>query len=141
MPKYLHFSLESCSFASHLQFCLVFLLTQAPTRSHIHTPFLSFQRRALLITFFSYVQKGLRVVNFIIWMCATKMELREIKRSLSKQKRCRVTKVGLKRLVYFCKHAWERFCSKKANLARCLREYFPIHHLLKALELTKNRTH
>lgn len=65
--------------------------------------------------FFSYVQKGLRVVNFIIWMCATKMELREIKRSLSKQERCRVTKVGLKRLVYFCKHAWERFCSKKSQ--------------------------
>lgn len=67
-----------------------------------HAPFLS---RALLMPFFSYVQKGLRVVNVISWMCATKMELREIKRSLSKQKRCRVTKVGLKRLVYFCKHA------------------------------------
>lgn len=70
-----------------------------------HTPFLGCQRRALLMPFFSYVQKGLRVVNVISWMCATKMELREIKRSLSKQKRCRVTKVGLKRLVYFCKHA------------------------------------
>lgn len=125
MPKYLHFSLESCSFASHLQFCLVFLLTQAPTRSHIRTPFLSFQHRALLITFFSYVQKGLRVVNFIIWMCATKMELREIKRSLSKQKRCRVTKVGLKRLVDFCKHAWERFCSKKPTLPDVSGSIFP----------------
>lgn len=115
MPKYLHFNLKSCSFASYLQ--LVYLLTRA------HTPFLSSQRRALLIPFFSYVQKGLRVVNVISWMCATKMELREIKRSLSKQKPCRVTKVGLKRLVYFCKHAWEGFCSKKANLARCW-EYF-----------------
>lgn len=84
-----------------------------------HMPFLSFQRRALLIPFFSYVQKGLRVVNVISWMCATKIELREIKPSLSKQKRCRVTKVSLKRLVYFCEHAWEGFCSKKANLSRC----------------------
>lgn len=119
MPKYLHFNLKSCSFASYLQFYLVYLLTRAFTRSHAHMPFLSFQLRALLIPFFSYVQKGLRVVNVISWMCATKMELREIKPSLSKQKRCRVTKVGLKRLVYFCKHAREGFCSKKANLARC----------------------
>lgn len=69
--------------------------------SPVHTPFLSFQCRALLITFSSYVQKGLRVVNFIVWMCATKMELHEIKRSLSKQKGCRMSKAGLKRLVYF----------------------------------------
>lgn len=106
-----------------------------------YVPFLSFQRRALLILFFSYVQKGLRVVNVISWMCATKMELREIKRSLSKQKRCRVTKVGLKRLVYFCKHAWKGFCSKKASLARCWEcfegIFFSIHGLLKLLSRPK----
>lgn len=92
------------------------------------------------ITFFSYVQKGLRLVNFFMWMCATKMELLEIKQSPSKQKQCRVTKVGLKRPVYICKQAWECFCSKKANPAGCLRAYFPIHHLSKALELAKKRT-
>lgn len=119
MPKYLHFNLKSCSFASYLQFYWVYVLTRAFAPLPAQVTFLSFQSRALLILFFSYVKKGLRAVNVISWMCATKMELREIKRSLSKQKRCRVTKVGLKRLVYFCEHAWEGFCSKKANLARC----------------------
>lgn len=111
----------------------------APTRSP--APSSSSARAGTLqIIFFSYAPKGLRVVKFIIWTCATKMELREIKRALSKQKWWRGTKVGLERLVYFCKHAWELACSQKPKLARCLREYFPIHHLLKALELTKKQT-
>jgi len=139
MPKSLHFSSESCSFASRWELCSAFLLAQAPTRALSRTQRPS-SAPALLGTFFSYVRKGLRVVNFGVCMCATKRELREIKPSLSKQKRCRATKVGLERLVCIGKHAWQSFSSKKANPARCLRQYFPIHHLLKALELTKNET-
>lgn len=93
--------------------------------SLVHTPFLSFQCRALLVIFSNYLQKGLRVVNFIVWMCATKMELHEIKPSLSKQKGCRMSKVGLKRPVYFSKHAWEDFCSKKPTLPDVCGSIFP----------------
>lgn len=123
MPKHLHFNLKSCSFAGYLQLCWVYLLPgHSPALSTHALPQPPAQSPG--IPFFSYVQKGLRVVNVISWMCATKMELREIKPSLSKQKPCRVTKVGLKRLVCFCKHAWEGCCpKKKANLSRCW-EYF-----------------